>query len=33
LRVVENAAGRLGLQRIAIPIDPFDIMIAVASKK
>ena len=33
LRAVENVAVHLGVQRVAIPIDPFDIMIAVASKK
>src|SRR5262245_10717688 len=33
LRAVENVAARLNLQRIALPVDPLDIMIAIASKR
>jgi 2-polyprenyl-3-methyl-5-hydroxy-6-metoxy-1,4-benzoquinol methylase len=33
LRVIENVAGGLHLDRVTIPIDPFDIMIAIASKR
>jgi 2-polyprenyl-3-methyl-5-hydroxy-6-metoxy-1,4-benzoquinol methylase len=32
LRVVENVAARMNLQRLTIPVDPLDIMIAVGSK-
>ena len=33
LRHVEALAGRFDLQRIVVPVDPFDIMIAIGSKK
>jgi 2-polyprenyl-3-methyl-5-hydroxy-6-metoxy-1,4-benzoquinol methylase len=33
LRKVEALAGRLRLQKLAVPLDPFDIMIAIGSKK
>jgi 2-polyprenyl-3-methyl-5-hydroxy-6-metoxy-1,4-benzoquinol methylase len=33
LRHAENLAGRLHVQRLAIPLDPLDIMIAIASKR
>jgi len=33
LRTVEAAARRLHLQNLVVPLDPFDIMIAIASKK
>jgi 2-polyprenyl-3-methyl-5-hydroxy-6-metoxy-1,4-benzoquinol methylase len=33
LRHAENLAGRLHVQRLAIPLDPLDIMIAIASKQ
>jgi hypothetical protein len=33
LRHVEALAGRLNLQKAVISVDPFDIMIAIASKR
>lgn len=32
LRVVENLAARVHLRRVVVPVDPLDIMIAIASK-
>jgi hypothetical protein len=33
LRYAENVAARLNLKRLAVPLDPFDIMIAIGKKR